>query len=213
MEEKSDKKTKLDDSGVTEGGERSKKQKLDSCEVWQFCTFTRRRVCVLSLCSFAQDFKTADAEQQKMNDNLVGITFEVVSNNNTDEASIRLVDLKNIFSRQLPKMPKEYIVRLVFDHRHISVAMVRHGRTIGGICYRPYPEQRFGEIAFCAISGNEQLKGYGSILMNQLKRHVQKDSKFVTYSYPLWSGCADSLIHLFPDGRASFSSDNLFLLA
>jgi hypothetical protein len=36
---------------------------------------------------------------------------------------------------------------------------------------------RFGEIAFCAISGNEQLKGYGSILMNQLKRHVQKDSK------------------------------------
>jgi len=74
-------------------------------------------------------------------------------------------------------MPKEYIVRLVFDHRHISVAMIRHGRTVGGICYRPYPEQRFGEIAFCAISGTEQLKGYGSILMNQLKRHVQKDRK------------------------------------
>lgn len=130
-----------------------------------------------------------------MNDNLVGITFEVVSNNNTDEASIRLVDLKNIFSRQLPKMPKEYIVRLVFDHRHISVAMVRHGRTIGGICYRPYPEQRFGEIAFCAISGNEQLKGYGSILMNQLKRHVQKDSKFVAYSYPCPFGPASVVLH------------------
>jgi hypothetical protein len=26
-----------------------------------------------------------------------------------------LVDLKNIFSRQLPKMPREYISRLVFD--------------------------------------------------------------------------------------------------
>jgi histone acetyltransferase len=124
-----------------------------------------------------QNLKSEDVEQAKVNENLVGVTFEVVTNNGSDEASIRLVDLKNIFSRQLPKMPKEYIVRLVFDHRHISVAMIRNGRTIGGICYRPYPEQRFGEIAFCAISGNEQLKGYGSILMNQLKRHVQKDSK------------------------------------
>jgi histone acetyltransferase len=29
-----------------------------------------------------------------------------------------LIDLKNIFSRQLPKMPKEYIVKLVFDRNH-----------------------------------------------------------------------------------------------
>lgn len=76
-------------------------------------------------------------------------------------------------------MPKEYIVRLVFDHRHISIAILRAGRIIGGICYRPYYEQRFGEIAFCAINSNEQVKGYGSILMNNLKTHVQKDSKLL----------------------------------
>ena len=29
--------------------------------------------------------------------------------------SLRLVGLKNIFGRQLPNMPKEYIVRLVMD--------------------------------------------------------------------------------------------------
>lgn len=74
-------------------------------------------------------------------------------------------------------MPKEYIVRLVFDHRHISLAIMRQGRAIGGICYRPYYEQRFGEIAFCAINSNEQVRGYGSLLMNHLKHHVQKDSK------------------------------------
>lgn len=28
---------------------------------------------------------------------------------------LRLVGLKNIFARQLPNMPKEYIVRLVMD--------------------------------------------------------------------------------------------------
>jgi histone acetyltransferase len=38
-------------------------------------------------------------------------------------------------------------------------------------------EQRFGEIAFCAISGSEQVKGYGTLLLNHLKTHVQKDSK------------------------------------
>lgn len=28
---------------------------------------------------------------------------------------IQLIALKNIFAKQLPKMPKEYIVRLVMD--------------------------------------------------------------------------------------------------
>ena len=54
----------------------------------------------------------------------------------------RLVALKNIFSRQLPNMPREYIARLVFDRRHRSVAMVRRGRSVvGGICYRAFHEQ------------------------------------------------------------------------
>ena len=83
------------------------------------------------------------------------ITFEVVTNDGSENSSLKLIALKNIFSRQLPKMPKEYIVRLVFDHRHISLAILRSGRTIGGICYRP------------------------SILMNQLKTHVQKDSELL----------------------------------
>ncbi len=50
--------------------------------------------------------------------------------------------LKNIFSRQLPNMPREYIARLVFDRRHRSVAIVRRGRSVvGGICYRAFHEQ------------------------------------------------------------------------
>lgn len=58
---------------------------------------------------------------------------------------------------QLPKMPKEYIVRLVFDRRHRAIALCRGDLVIGGICYRPYPEQRFAEIAFCAITATEQV--------------------------------------------------------
>lgn len=83
----------------------------------------------------------------------------------------RLVGLKTIFSRQLPNMPREYIVRLVLDRRHRSVAVVRSKtkQVVGGITYRTFPEQRFGEIAFCAITSNEQVKGFGTRLMNYTK--------------------------------------------
>lgn len=81
-------------------------------------------------------------------------------------------------------MPKDYIVRLVFDRRHKSLAIKKQGRIIGGICYRPYHEQRFAEIAFCAISSKDQVKGYGTKLMNQLKDQMQKEGVeyFLTYA-------------------------------
>lgn len=112
------------------------------------------------------------------------VGFEIVINDGSDDACIKLMALKNIFSRQLPKMPREYIVRLVFDRRHISLAITRSGRVIGGICYRPFKDQKFAEIAFCAINSNEQVRGYGTMLMNQLKVVAQSTSieYFLTYA-------------------------------
>ena len=115
------------------------------------------------------------------------VTFSTYTNDDADGSSEALIILKNIFSRQLPKMPKEYIVRLVFDRRHFTLAIHRKGRVIGGVCYRPYFPQRFAEIAFCAISGTEQVKGYGTRLMNHLKSSAQSQSKQAskqtTYSF------------------------------
>lgn len=117
-------------------------------------------------------------------DLLKDIRFQAYSNDGTDECLRALVDLKNIFSKQLPKMPKEYIVRLVFDKRHTSLAIERGDKIIGGVCYRAYRDQRFGEIAFLAISGTEQVRGFGTILMNALKTHVQREGLeyFLTYA-------------------------------
>ena len=36
-----------------------------------------------------------------------------------------LTDLKNIIAKQLPKMPKEYIVRLVFDKNHKRIIILK----------------------------------------------------------------------------------------
>lgn len=51
-----------------------------------------------------------------------------------------------------------------------SVALLKkNGQVVGGITYRAFPEQAFGEIAFCAITASEQVKGFGTRLMNYAK--------------------------------------------
>lgn len=113
------------------------------------------------------------------------LKFLCASNDGIDEHMVWLIGLKNIFARQLPNMPKEYIVRLVMDRNHKSVMVIRRNMVVGGITYRPYPSQRFGEIAFCAITADEQVKGYGTRLMNHLKqyaRDVDGLTHFLTYA-------------------------------
>ena len=133
--------------------------------------------------------------------------------NDGDPASlIILTGLKNIFQKQLPKMPREYIARLVFDRNHYSMAIVKRGlEVVGGITYRPFEARQCAEIVFCAITGTEQVKvstarhpppqpvmscssnlslvgrsqGYGSHLMNHLKDYVKKSTScmhFLTYA-------------------------------
>jgi histone acetyltransferase len=83
----------------------------------------------------------------------------VASRDPTPVASILLIGLKNLFQKQLPKMPREYITRLVLDKNHISMAIVKRGwRVVGGICYRPFESRGFAEIVFCAVDSSEQIK-------------------------------------------------------
>ncbi|KAL0437415.1 UNVERIFIED_CONTAM: Histone acetyltransferase GCN5, partial [Sesamum radiatum] len=113
------------------------------------------------------------------------LKFVCASNDGVDEHMVWLIGLKNIFARQLPNMPREYIVRLVMDRNHKSVMVIRRNLVVGGITYRPYISQKFGEIAFCAITADEQVKGYGTRLMNHLKQHardVDGLTHFLTYA-------------------------------
>eukprot|EP01102_Stenamoeba_stenopodia_P021193 TRINITY_DN846_c0_g1_i4.p1 TRINITY_DN846_c0_g1~~TRINITY_DN846_c0_g1_i4.p1 ORF type:complete len:821 (-),score=182.47 TRINITY_DN846_c0_g1_i4:4-2397(-) len=112
------------------------------------------------------------------------IEFRVIKNDNSVQHLIWLLSLKNIFSKQLPKMPKEYICRLVFDINHRSLCIIKHNNVVGGICFRPFPTQGFIEIAFCAITSSEQVKGYGTHLMNHLKEHLKTEQiyYFLTYA-------------------------------
>mmetsp|Transcript_28922 Transcript_28922/g.72666 ORF Transcript_28922/g.72666 Transcript_28922/m.72666 type:complete len:498 (+) Transcript_28922:3549-5042(+) len=128
--------------------------------------------------------------------------YVIVQNDGSRENLLRLLGLKNVFVKQLPNMPRPYVTRLVFDRKHESVALLKkatppaegEGGTdtkdekkpiagedkgdlsyivMGGCCYRPFPAQGFGEIAFMAISQNEQVRGYGTRLMAQTKERAK----------------------------------------
>ena len=144
------------------------------------------------------------------------ITYEFVTNDGSDASLMQLVHCKCLFGRQLPKMPKEYIVRLVFDRRHFCLVMKKKevvgttppsasaspsesgssihpgevppttGRTnetvVAAVCFRPF--HTFAEIAFLAVSSKDQVRGYGTRLMNHLKESLKRRgvTDLVTYA-------------------------------
>ncbi|PKY07302.1 histone acetyltransferase GCN5 [Aspergillus campestris IBT 28561] len=114
------------------------------------------------------------------------IEFRVVNNDGSHDSFVVLTGLKCIFQKQLPKMPKDYIARLVYDRSHLSIAIVKHPlEVVGGITYRPFNSRKFAEIVFCAISSDQQVKGYGAHLMSHLKDYVKATSPimhFLTYA-------------------------------
>ena len=72
-----------------------------------------------------------------------------------------------------------------YVHRkHNTLALIKDNIPIGGICFRPFPSQGFTEIVFCAVSSNEQVKGYGTHLMNHLKEYHIKQNilHFLTFA-------------------------------
>jgi len=68
--------------------------------------------------------------------------------------------------------------------KHHSLAICKGNTAIGGICFRPYWPQQFAEVAFCAITASEQVKGYGTRLMNHLKEYAKSKNltHFLTYA-------------------------------
>ncbi|KJH50182.1 Bromodomain protein [Dictyocaulus viviparus] len=111
-------------------------------------------------------------EKKGIIEQVIGNSLEPFQNR---ETIVSLLQLQSLFSVQLPKMPKEYITRLVFDDRHRNMVLLKKGKgVIGGICFRPFSAQGFSEIVFCAITANEQVKGYGTHLMNHLKDYQVK---------------------------------------
>eukprot|EP00727_Mastigamoeba_balamuthi_P011886 m51a1_g732 putative histone acetyltransferase kat2a (345) ;mRNA; f:480381-481914 len=114
------------------------------------------------------------------------LRFELISNaQGTPEDAERLLAFKTIICKQLQNMPGEYVWRIVFDHyNHRSLCAIREGRVFGGICFRTFADRGFIEIVFCAVTATQQVKGYGTHMMNHLKHEMQREGiyHFLTYA-------------------------------
>ena len=139
-----------------------------------------------------------------MRNGLIQVT--PVENDQQPRSLIILTGLKTLFQKQLPKMPRDYIARLVYDNNSKSLAIIKRGyKVVGGICYRPFAHRGFAEIVFFATNSADQekvkkfyfktiycslienfLKGYGGMLMDHFKAHIRKTypemMHFLTYA-------------------------------
>ncbi|KAL0486496.1 histone acetyltransferase [Acrasis kona] len=115
-----------------------------------------------------------DTVPSNVSSNAPLLSFVCINNDGQIDNLKLLLQLKTIFTRQLPNMPKPYTTRLVFDRQHCSMVGLKGGLPMGGITFRPFLPQGFIEIVFCAVTGDEQVRGYGSMLMNHLKKFCQE---------------------------------------
>ena len=138
--------------------------------------------------SLIPEITSARDETARVEERHGKIEFHVIGNSMNKRISrddyLWLNALQNVISHQLPRMPKEYITRLVFDPKHRTLALIKNSKPIGGICFRMFPIQGFTEIVFLAITSSEQVKGYGTHLMNHLKDYHIKHNiyHFLTYA-------------------------------
>jgi histone acetyltransferase len=134
------------------------------------------------------DISTARDESARIEEQNKKIEFHIIGNSMNKRICrndyLWLNAITNVISHQLPRMPKEYITRLVFDPKHRTLALIKNSKPIGGITFRMFPTQGFTEIVFLAITSNEQVKGYGTHLMNHLKDYHVKHNiyHFLTYA-------------------------------
>ncbi|KAJ3803289.1 Bromodomain-containing protein [Lentinula aff. detonsa] len=110
-----------------------------------------------------------------------------VQNDRKPHSMVLMTGLKTLFQKQLPKMPRDYIARLVYDANSRALAIVKRGyKVVGGILFRPFPHRGFSEIVFFATASVDQVKGYGGMLMDHYKMHIRKAypdmNHFLTYA-------------------------------
>ena len=76
------------------------------------------------ICETGLGFSQRDKNVKSQEDKGL-LDFRVIKNDGDIKNMKLLTDLKNIIAKQLPKMPKEYIVRLVFDRKHESMVILK----------------------------------------------------------------------------------------
>ena len=101
------------------------------------------------------------------------LQFRVLSNDHSQQCLLWLFEAQTIVKTSLVSMPQDYISSVVFDDCHETGILTDDGQAVATIVYRPFIEEHFVELVFCCVRHNKQSSGYGRILMNSWKTHLQ----------------------------------------
>lgn len=93
--------------------------------------------------------------------------------NYSEETELLLLKAKELLQIQLPKMPREYILKQIFDEKHRTLCMFNDDELIGVICFRPFYENDFTEMVFLAVNFSSQIKGNGSFMVYVFKEYFK----------------------------------------
>ena len=105
------------------------------------------------------------------------LEVRVVTDSKSPDGWALLVGLKEEISKQLPEMPKSYIMRALFDGNHQSLCVSKYGKVVGGCAFRPLVKQNFVEVVFLAVNQNTKSKGLGSLIMSEVKAYSYSELK------------------------------------
>lgn len=115
------------------------------------------------------------------------MNIQILSNSDPFTPYESLLHIKILFQKMLPKMPRDYILRQVFDENHVCLTLNQPldenkniFRIIGAVCYQPCFERKINEIIFFAIDSDFHINGFGSFLFSCLKE-VSK-LQYLTFS-------------------------------
>lgn len=111
------------------------------------------------------------------------LKHRLITNDGTEQSLMWLTMARNIFHQELSQMPENYISKLIFNPNHSTVILIQNGIVLGGIAFRSFPDLNFAEIAFCAVSSNQQIRGLGGYLMAQVKTVLQALGIFNILTY------------------------------
>ncbi|KAJ3530305.1 hypothetical protein NMY22_g8628 [Coprinellus aureogranulatus] len=88
---------------------------------------------------------------------------------------IILTGLKTLFRKQLPKMPREYIARPVYDENSRSLAIIvkRGYRVVEGSAFNPSHNETWQKL-YSSPDSADQERGYGGMLIDHFKAHIRR---------------------------------------
>ncbi|KAJ2894729.1 uncharacterized protein MKZ38_007279 [Zalerion maritima] len=106
------------------------------------------------------------------------VECRVVNNDGARESLVIPLQASNAcFKNNFRKCPR--ITSHVSPISIVKIAL----EVIDGMSFRKFRDRKFAEIVFCAVSSDQQVKGYGAHLMAHLKDYVKATSPVMPFSH------------------------------